>query len=223
MELPPENQPSLTPRRDLLKLALATGAGLALGAVSNSARAADASTSPSGGSDSLTTRLQTHRFKFKLSALEPQVDNAGGSVAECDKRNFPIVENGGAGIFLLKLKPGGLREPHWHPNCWEMDYVVSGTVRMTIIPPDGPAESFTLEPGDVAFVPQGFAHSIANIGDTEAVIPIVFNNELPTDLGLSTMYGGFPEGQFTQTFGVPASEMTNIPKPKQTLVVVPKV
>jgi len=214
MDLPPSER--LTPRRDLFKMALATGAGLALGAAATSSAASNAT-------ESAVPKPGTHRYKFKLGALTPTVDNAGGSVAECDKRVFPIVEHGGAGIFLLKLKPGGLREPHWHPNCWEMDYVVSGTVEMTIIPPGGPAETFTLEPGDVAFVPQGFAHSIANIGDVEAVIPIVFNNELPSDIGLSTMYESFPDGQFTQTFGVPPAAMTDIPKPKGTLVVVPKV
>jgi oxalate decarboxylase len=212
----PSPKEHLTPRRDLLKMALATGAGLALGAAATSSAASDASAAP-------PPKPGTHRYKFNLGALQPAVDNAGGSVAECDKRVFPIVEKGGAGIFLLKLQPGGMREPHWHPNCWEMDYVVAGAVEMTIVPPDGPAETFTLEVGDVAFVPQGYAHSIANVGSVEAVIPIVFNNELPSDIGLSTMYGNFPDGQFTQTFGVPAADMAEIPKPKGTLVVVPKV
>lgn len=210
---PSPSEPGLTGRRDLLKLAVATGAGLAFGA--HSALAA------TGGEAQTPATPRTH--KFKLSALKPAVDNAGGSVAECDKRNFPIVENGGAGIFLLKLQPGGMREPHWHPNCWEMDYVVAGTVQMTIVSPDGPADTFTLEPGDVAFVPQGYAHSILNTGDVEAVIPIVFNSDLPSDIGLSTMLGEFPNGQFAQTFGVPAAALSGIPKPKETLVVVPKV
>ncbi len=205
----------MTPRRDLLKLAVATGAGMALSAA-GPARAASSeapATPPSGP--------RTH--KFRLGALKPVVDNSGGSVAECDERNFPIVEKGGAGIFLLKLQPGGLREPHWHPNCWEMDYVVAGKVRMTIVSPDGPVETFTLEPGDVAFVPQAYAHSIVNIGDVEAVIPIVFNDSLPSDIGLSTMYGQFPPEQFPQTFGVPPAAMAAIPRPNETVVVVPRV
>lgn len=204
----------MTPRRDLLKMAVATGAGMALSAAA-SARAASPGDGPSASPEP-----RTH--KFRLGALKPVVDTAGGSVAECDKRNFPIVEKGGAGIFLLKLQPGGLREPHWHPNCWEMDYVVAGKVRMTIVSPEGPVETFTLEPGDVAFVPQAYAHSIVNIGDVEAVIPIVFNDSLPSDIGLSTMYGQFPPDQFPQTFGVPAAAMEAVPRPKETLVVVPK-
>jgi oxalate decarboxylase len=214
---PTEKLPLLTPRRDLIKLTVATGAGLALGAGSAHGTPSVAPAEP----DASPSKPATYRFR--LGALKPVVDNTGGSVAECKKTNFPVVQNGGAGIFLLKLKPGGLREPHWHPNCWEMDYVVAGTVEMTIVPPYGPVDTFTLEPGDVAFVPQGFAHSIVNIGDVDAVIPIVFNNELPSDIGLSSMYCGFPEGQFAQTFGVPGSAMSSIPRPKDTLVVVPKL
>lgn len=215
MNLPPTE--NLTSRRDLLKLAAVTGAGLAFGAVSVQAAPSLAS------AESNASSAKSLNYKFKLGGLKPAVDTKGGSVAECDKRNFPVVEKGGAGIFLLKLQPGGLREPHWHPNCWEMDYVVAGTVEMTIVPPRGPASTFTLEPGDVAFVPQGYAHSIINIGDVEAVIPIVFNDELPSDIGLSTMFSEFPTDQFTQTFGVPASAMSDVPKPKNTLFVVPKV
>jgi len=222
MESPsPENTPPLTSRRDMLKLAMATGAGLAMGSVA--AKAAPAKTPPVTAEEPGAPKSPPHKHKFKLGALKPVVDDAGGSVAECDVRNFPVVTKGGAAIFLLKLKPGGLREPHWHPNAWEMDYVVSGTVEMTVVSPDGPVDVFTLEPGDVAFVPQGFAHSILNTGATEAVIPIVFNSELPTDIGLSTMFGEFPTEQFTQTFGVPESAMAGIPKPKSTFVVVPKV
>lgn len=213
-----ENSPQPSSRRDLLKMAMATGAGLALSAIP-SAQAAEP-TPPAATSDAPRS---TSSYKYKLSALKPQVDNAGGSVAECDERVFPVVQKGGAALFLLKLQPGGLREPHWHPNCWEMDYVVAGTVEMTIVPPDGEADIFTLEPGDIAFVPQGFAHSIKNIGGVEAIIPITFNNARPDDLGLSTMYGKFPAGQFTQTFGVEPTAMAGIPRPKETLVVVPKV
>lgn len=203
----------------MIKLAMATGVGLALGTGAASGK----SETPTAPPKPVTPGTGSSRFKFQLGSLQPVVDTKGGSVAECDKRNFPVLQDGEAAIFLLKLAPGGLREPHWHPNCWELDHVVSGKVQMTIVSPEGPVETFTLEAGDVAFVPQGYAHSILNIGDGEAVIPIVFNNSLPSDIGLSTMYAEFPAGQFTQTLGVADSKMADIPKPQKTLFVVPKV
>jgi len=220
MDTPQPENPgqAMTPRRDLLKLAVATGAGLAFSTLPQASQAAGAS--PEAEPNSLPA---DHSYKLRLNAVKPRIDNAGGSVAEGNKTVFPAGEKGGASIYLLKLAPGGLREPHWHPNCWEMDYVVSGQVEMTIVTPDGHAQVFTLEAGDAAFVPQGYAHSILNTGTVEAVIPIVFNDALPDDLGLSTMYGKFPVSQFTQTFGVPASAMAGIPQPKETLFIVPKV
>jgi len=220
MELNTESTPAnLSSRRELIKLAVAIGAGVAMGVGAASAQ----SSKPSASETPVSSPPAASRFKFQLGNLKPAVDTKGGSVAECDKRNFPVLQGGEAAIFLLKLAPGGLREPHWHPNCWELDHVVSGKVEMTIISPDGPVETFTLEAGDVAFVPQGYAHSILNVGDGEAVIPIVFNNSLPSDIGLSTMYAEFPTGQFTQTFGVDKSKMADIPRPPKTLFVVPKV
>jgi len=216
----PENPPkNISSRREVLKLAMAAGAGLALG---GGAASAQASTSAESKTP-VPSATNPSRFKFKLGELKPVIDTKGGSVAECNETNFPAVGGHGAALYLLKLQPGGLREPHWHPNCWEIDYVVAGKVEMTIVSPDGPMESFTLNPGDVAFVPQGYAHSILNTGDCEAVIPITFNSSLPSDIGLSTMYGQFPTTQFAQTFGVGALAMADIPKPPGTLFVVPKV
>jgi hypothetical protein len=44
---------------------------------------------------------------------------------------------------LTVLRPGGIREPHWHPSAWELNYV------MSVVEPQGyhdtllPADSVT--------------------------------------------------------------------------------
>lgn len=207
MEIPSlESAAALASRRNLLKLAVAAGAGLALGATSaQAANAAPPVIVPAAGP------TPPVNYKFPLSTFKPEVENAGGSVTTCREVTFPVVRGNAAAVYLLKLKPGALREPHWHPNCWEFDVMVSGKVQMTIVAPNGVPSVFTLEPGDVSFVPQGYVHSIKNIGTVEAVMPIVFNHEMPSDVGLSTMWGGFAESQFAQTFGVPDSVISAIP------------
>ncbi len=218
METPSlDNTDVLASRRQLLKLAVATGAGLALAATNAHAAAGTAPVVvPAQGP------TPPVNYKFNLSTFKPEVVNAGGSVTFCRESTFPVVAGNAAAVYLLKLKPGALREPHWHPNCWEFDVMVAGTVQMTIVSPDGVSSVFTLEPGDVAFVPQGFVHSIKNIGTVDVVMPIVFNNSMPSDIGLSTMWGGFEESQFAQTFGVPASALNDIPpSPPGTSYVVP--
>ena len=63
------------------------------------------------------------------------------------------------------LKRGGVREPHWHPNVAELDYCISGRAIMTIFSPSAGYDSFTMDPGEIAFVPQGYIHDIENAGD----------------------------------------------------------
>jgi oxalate decarboxylase len=209
MEIPSlDNTDALASRRQLLKLAAAAGAGLALAATT--VRAAPATAPVVVPAKGPTPPVN---YKFNLSTYKPEVANAGGSVTFCREDTFPVVGGNAAAVYLLKLKPGALREPHWHPNCWEFDVMVTGKVQMTIVAPDGVPSVFTLDPGEVAFVPQGYVHSIKNIGTVDVVMPIVFNNSMPSDIGLSTMLGGMDESQFAQTFGVPTSALDAIPKP----------
>lgn len=42
---------------------------------------------------------------------------------------------GGAFVDLYMTK-GHMREPHWHPNAWELDVVVSGEVQVSVLDPD---------------------------------------------------------------------------------------
>ena len=70
--------------------------------------------------------------------------------------------------YLLRLKRGGVREPHWHPNASELTYCISGRAQMTIYPSNTGADSFTvdsftIDPGEVVFIPQGFMHNIENV------------------------------------------------------------
>lgn len=211
----PENSPS---RREVLKIAATAGAGLVLAGLTS--QAAEPTPSAPDPSD---FRASKYKHKFDLKSQPPTVHNAGGSVAICDQDNFPVVTGNDAAIYLLTLKPGGLREPHWHPNAWEVDVVLAGKSELIVINPDDTVETVTLEPGDIGFVPQGFAHSIQNVGATDVVMAIVFNSSKPTDVGLSTMLGGMPKSQFAQTFGVPESALADIPKPQKTAFVVPKV
>ncbi|MGA2923261.1 MAG: cupin domain-containing protein [Candidatus Sulfotelmatobacter sp.] len=50
---------------------------------------------------------------------------------------------------IVTLKPGGLRELHWHPNEDEWQYYVTGTGRMTVFSAGGHARSDSQREGDV--------------------------------------------------------------------------
>ena len=66
---------------------------------------------------------------FETSEMKPTKVTAGGEVKIIDAKNFPITTISAA---IVTLKPGGLRELHWHPNADEWQYYISGKGRMTV-------------------------------------------------------------------------------------------
>lgn len=162
----------------------------------------------------------THRFA--LTNLEPVVKNAAGSVSICNQDNFPVVTGQAAAVFYVRLEKGGLREPHWHPNCWELNFVVKGRVRLGVVNPDDTFDEVVLETGDVGFIPQGYLHYLENAGDEVCELSIVFNHSKPEDIGLSTTFAGVPSRTVAATFGVPPERLDGFNKPEKTLFIVPE-
>ena len=61
---------------------------------------------------------------------------------------------------MTVIQPGQQNPPHYHPNCEEILYVVSGTCEHTY-----GDDSYQLEPGDSIRVPAGVIHHAINNGD----------------------------------------------------------
>jgi quercetin dioxygenase-like cupin family protein len=72
----------------------------------------------------------------------------------------------------VTFKPGQGNPAHYHPECDELLYVVTGTIEHSL--PDG--GTVRLEPGDCILLPRGHAHSAVNIGSEEAVVIVAFNS-----------------------------------------------
>jgi oxalate decarboxylase len=58
-----------------------------------------------------------HPFTFSLGSGAPARETKGGSVRIADSRNFTVSTTVAAA--LVTVRPGGLREMHWHPNADE--------------------------------------------------------------------------------------------------------
>ena len=61
---------------------------------------------------------------------------------------------------MAVIQPGQQNPPHYHSNCEEILYVVSGTCEHTY-----GDDSYQLEPGDSIRVPAGVIHHAINNGD----------------------------------------------------------
>ncbi|PWW02816.1 oxalate decarboxylase [Paenibacillus cellulosilyticus] len=100
-------------------------------------------------------------FKHSLMAQEPIV-SPGGTVRIADSSNFPIARTIAAA--LVEIKPGAMRELHWHPNNDEWQYYLSGQARMTVFGGNGVARTFDYRAGDVGYVPFAMGHYVQNTG-----------------------------------------------------------
>ena len=155
---------------------------------------------------SLHSGAYTHRFH--LLAQAPRT-YAGGHLRIVSEREFPISETiTGA---LLTIAPGGLREPHWHPNAVEWQYYLKGRARMTVFASGGRARTETFEAGDVGYVPRGYGHYIENIGDTELQIVLGFNNGTYEAIELTEWFARNTKELLATNFGVPVSTFDGFP------------
>jgi oxalate decarboxylase len=120
-------------------------------------------------------------FAFFTGKMAPTKVTAGGSVKIVDRNNFPATDIAAA---IVTVKPGGLRELHWHPNADEWQYYVKGAARMTVFSAGSNARTMDFHPGDVGYIEQSMPHYVENIGDTDLVFLEVFPTAEYQDISL---------------------------------------
>ena len=196
-------------RRDFLNFIGATGAIFTLSSLVPSAKAfaSGANTTYTNSSQISVPPTQPTETAsshiFNLDTAMPQISNiSGGSRTIVNADNFPIFNGNGMAAYLLRLKQGGVYEPHWHPNAAELSYCINGRAIMTIFSPNAGYDSFTIDPGELVFVPQGYIHDIENTSDQEAKFIIVVNYEQPQEIGISGSVGSMADHVLNATFGI---------------------
>ena len=118
-------------RRQLLIAASATSAIGAIAAAPDIASAG--AMGGNGGGPVLPPTPDTYRFPLVSTTL--QIVRSGGSITKAVSDNFSVLENNQVSAGYLVLKPGAVREPHWHPTHWEVDYAVAGEGELGIVTP----------------------------------------------------------------------------------------
>jgi oxalate decarboxylase len=110
-----------------------------------------------------------HPHMFHLSAWAPDVFT-GGTLQGATGDNWKILSGQQAAVYLARLEPCGVREPHWHPSAWELNFVVSGSARWSFVGPEATHDTFEVVKGDLVFAPQGHFHYFENASDTEDLV-----------------------------------------------------
>jgi len=119
----------------------------------------------------LGTGTIDEKFIFRPEAMKPTKTTAGGEVKIVDNKNFPVTDIAAA---IVRLKPGGLRELHWHPQSDEWQYYVSGKGRMTVFDSGSKARTMDFQQGDVGYIQVSRPHYIENAGDEDLLFLEVF-------------------------------------------------
>ena len=146
--------------------------------------------------------------KYRLAAAKPTIF-PGGEQRVVSQKEFPI-QTTLTGV-LMDLKPGALREMHWHPNADEWQYYVSGRARVTIFGAHGRAATEEFGPGQICFIKQGFGHYVEQIGDEPTQIVILFNHPAYEEISLSTWLAGNPAQMLADNFGLDHNQIDKLP------------
>jgi oxalate decarboxylase len=150
---------------------------------------------------------ETHRYQFHTE--DPHRVFKGGREWRVDSKRFPISKTI-TGEFL-ELEPGSLRELHWHPTADEWQYLLEGQISVTLFGAGGRYRTETLTQGDVGYIPQGYGHSIENVGDKPCRILIGLNTGIYESIDLSQWIAGNPPDVLATNFGKPAALFEKFP------------
>ncbi|HVZ23864.1 MAG TPA: cupin domain-containing protein [Vicinamibacterales bacterium] len=113
-------------------------------------------------------------FKYNIETSTGSWNGEAGSAREATMEEFPVSEHI-AGVSM-RLKPGGIRELHWHAIAAEWAYVIEGKVMGTVISPTGEPATDIFFPGDLWYFPKGHGHALQNVGNTDAHFILGFDD-----------------------------------------------
>ena len=156
------------------------------------------------------------QYTFKMSAMTPTRKTPGGEVRIVDSRNFPVSKN--VASALVTLKPGALRELHWHPNASEWQFWIAGKGRMTVVMNEGRARTMDFNANDVGLVPRVAGHYIENTGDTDATFLEMFKADQFIDVSLNNWLRRVPPEAVSAHLNLDQELIAKIPAEKELVI-----
>lgn len=149
----------------------------------------------------------THKFSLRDTSFNHEFE--GGTLRLATVKEFPISKamSGGA----MTIKPGAMRELHWHPNANEWHYYLRGTAQVIVFGSGGRSKIAELKPGDVAYIPAGYGHAIRNTGRDDLEFVLTFDSGDYQEIALTNWMAATPRYTLANNFGVPASTFADFP------------
>ncbi len=148
--------------------------------------------------------------KYSLMDLAPKIDTKGGQLRLATQKEFPMSKSMSGGV--MTLKPGSIREMHWHPNANEWHYYLNGQAAVALFGSGGRGKVKTFVPGDVAYIPAGYGHAIRNVGNQDVEIVITFDSGEYQEITLSDWMAASPNYLLANNFSVSDDSFDKFPK-----------
>jgi oxalate decarboxylase len=156
-------------------------------------------------------RESTHKFRL-LQDRRAVRDFEGGQFWLATSEECPAQKTMSGGLMVIK--PGEMRKLHWNVNANEWHYYLRGKGQVAAFGSGGRGKAMEFNPGDVAYIPQGFGHAIRNVGNEDLEIVQTWDNGKFEEIDLDQWVRASPTYLVANNFaGVPQS---TIDKMKQT-------
>jgi oxalate decarboxylase len=152
----------------------------------------------------------THPFVFSLAKQKPVRETAGGMVQIADSKNFKASTTVAAA--LVTVKPGGMRELHWHPNADEWQYYIKGEARMTVFDTGPKAITNDFRAGDIGYVKKSLGHYVQNTGNTDLVFLEIFKADHYAEVSLSDWLTHTPPRMVMEHLNITEDVLKQFPK-----------
>jgi oxalate decarboxylase len=160
--------------------------------------------------------LPPNPFTFSLSGATPHRKNENGILQIADTTTFKVSNTITAA--LETIRPGALREMHWHPNADEWQYYLKGEGRMTVFDAGPRAMTMDFRAGDLGLVKRNQGHYVQNTGTTDLQFVAVFKSPLYQEISLSNWLTRTPPALVAQHLNIDPAVLAQFPKGAPGLV-----
>ncbi|ULT56615.1 cupin domain-containing protein [Neobacillus drentensis] len=137
---------------------------------------------------------------------------------EVTSAQIPEMQDLALGDLFLSREH--IREPHWHPNADELDFIISGEVIISILNPSTlELQTYHVKPGQVTFLPKGWWHWITCV-TKEAHLLVAFNDGQIQSIEGSDVLRLTPPDVFELAYDVNAQKLAKVLSPIDETVVI---
>ncbi len=154
-------------------------------------------------------------FAFRTMDYPATMTNKSGEVRIIDSSTFKITTTSAA---IVTVKPGGMRELHWHPNADEWQFFFGGKGRMTVFATGGRARTMDFETGDVGYIQKTLPHYVENTGTTDLKFLEMFKSPVYQDLALTEWLAHTPPELVAAHLNLDRATLDALPREKPLIV-----